>query len=206
ESAKLSAQQAFYDIAKASAIDVNDQNQKCFSKQYNGGNIIQFTDSCRPATETVKKMFASEYEKNMKNFVSSYPEGKPMEMNSALEENTISTSAKTGFSAIQKSAYAEYSLSGDFYEKITVDLAEERIALGDFAEIYSESIDAVNACKNEGDMKSCIEGKITMDRWDAAATPESGWVLLEFSTKKRFFFDENGEKFGKITAKCGISL
>jgi len=202
ESAKLSAQQAFHDIANASAIDKNTQT--CFTKQHNGENVIQFSSSCMPGTEIIEKMFLSEYEKNMEDFIGKYPEKMPVEISSSFENNIVSSSAKADFVAAQNTSYAEYNLSYGLSEKINVTLTSEQIALEDFSEIYLKSAGAANECKNSNDVKSCIEGKIAIDGWSVAATPENGWVLFEFATKKYFFFEDEGEKFRNIAMKFGI--
>lgn len=206
ESSKLSSQQAFYDLAEAAAIDASDQNQKCFTKPVNGENIIQFTDSCKPDTDASEKILMSEYGKSMENFIGNYTENISVEIESALDNNMISTSAKAEFYAVQKSSYAKYNMSCAFSEKIITSLSEEQIYPEDFSEMFLKGAGALNECRNAAEIKSCIEGKIAMDRWNVVATPEDGWVLFEFSTKKQFFFYEKGEKFGKITSKFGISL
>jgi hypothetical protein len=204
ESARLSANQAYYKMAQEPATGA-----LCFAKPYNGENIIQLTGSCRPDRQAINERFLSEYNKSFSGFIEKYPEKQDVENMSifhSMENDTVLTTAKKTLAAEQKTAYASYSLSYDFYENLATNLSNE-ISLDDFTNMYDKSASALDECRDK-EIEKCVEEKIraSFENWDFDAVKAGTWVLFEFKAKKPFFFENETERFEKIGIKFGIAL
>lgn len=197
ESAKLSANQAHCKTAQEPAA-----GSLCFTKSYNGENIIQLTDSCKPDIQSLNEKFLSEYNKSFYDLLEKYPEKEAVENISvfhSIENDAVTTSVRKTLAARHDAAYASYSVNYDLDKDFT-----NNIYLGDFANIYEKSLLALDECKDK-EIETCLEQTISFENWDFNAVKAGTWVLFEFSTKKSFFL-MNEEKFSPVVLRFGIAL
>lgn len=203
EASRLSASQAYYIIAQEAAID--KEKQKCFTRKYQGKDIIQWEELCKPQLALLKQKFLSEQNKSLIKFIERYPEKLNISMLNTIENDLLSTMIKVHLTTQQASSFALYNLSYGLEKNFKINLTEEKIFLDDFVNIYDKSSTTIKECKNQ-EIKTCLK-KLSFKNWNYKVTVFDRWVLFEFSSKKYFFFEnETGMRFEPIELKFSLAL
>jgi hypothetical protein len=198
DASELASQQAFYSIAKMSA-----ENPGCFTKSYQNRSIVIWNAQCGPEKSSIEKRFLLAHNNSFNGFVERYPEKRNVEIFHALDNGVITTKVKSAITGEQQAGYAKYNVTSELDKTFTVNLSAENISLDDFVSIYQDAMN-IQECKKNKSVEQCIS-EISLERWSINTTNLNGWILFELSTKKPFFFEENGaEQFKPIELKFGI--
>ena len=228
EAKKLAASQAFYEIAKEWAIDLNveDSAQEC--KMYN--EYIIWSQNCKPEQEKIEAVFIKKYNESFYNLLNQYLLNRYHKENLNISdlnyfdyvytlegEKIISSATIKTLSAIEKANFATYNISYNFDPSTTLDLKKQEISLNEFESIYQETNSVIEECKalenneenSETEILSCIKSRIKnsleFKKWIVEVKKEGSFLIFELKTKKYFFFTlDNEGKFSPITLAFAI--
>ena len=186
ESARLAAQNAFNLIAQEKAASGN-----CI---IDGSGYVNWLSDCKPNTTEIEENFLAEFKKSYESYMKDYTE--KTSYNITFEKNKINLKAANITLNITEK---EYNASFTFEPSFSIDISAFDLNLEDFENIYL----AAQNCKsnNVTRVKNCMIEKI--QNWNADVEFKEPDLLLELSTKKSFFIDED---FSPIKLKFKIKI
>ncbi len=205
ESAKLSASQSFYEIAKETAID--KENPGC--NIYSGKDYIIWSQECKPEQKIIEEMFIKYYNKSFNILLQEYPliDTEKIEYNHILEENQINSFASLEkIKTTKKAVFATYNVSYEFDPSTNLDIKKQEIHLEDFISIYQKTTNQIKICKEEENQLDCIKKNLEFERWIFYVDKEGSFFIFEFKTKKYFFFEnvDGRERFNPLKLNFAI--
>lgn len=200
ESAKLASSQAFYEIAKNSAV-----NKESMCNVIND-NII-WNSNCRPEQQFIESMFIEKYNQSFYGFLENYlEEDLKAEYIHIIKEGKIESSAEQKtFVSQEGTSLSTYKLSYVLDPSITHNLNEQDIYLGDFEFIYQETDSVILKCKDNDDVVSCVKKNLNLARWTTKVKKEASYLIFELETKKSFFFEDPEEKFEPVVLNFAMN-
>jgi len=203
ESSKLAASQAFYEVAKESAVD--KEKTLCTVIE----NKLIWNQNCKPEQKFVENKFLEKYNDSFIGFLKNYPE-KQLEDSEYIylieEDELFSTTSEKTLTTIETTPVATYTMNYMFDSSLKINLFDEGIYLEDFESIYKQANSAITACKDSKNMVVCVKNRINLGRWVVEVEKEGSYLIFKCKTKKYFFFNESGEKFEQIGLDFAMSI
>lgn len=196
ESSKFAASQAFYEIAKDSAIDKNKDSCQVYN------NIIIWSGSCKPETSFVETKFMESFNAGFNGLIQKFPNPDfKITYSNALNGNNIDSTAQAiKQESKEKGSFAAYTFTFSFEPTIHLDL--EKKNLHDFILIYERATEAKNKC---GQDIPCLKNTFNMENWIFDVEKSSNYMIFRLRTKTSYFYNDGAEKFSPIELNFALA-
>ena len=199
ESAKLAEQQAVFEVSGKGGAS----GQLCTS--YNANHVL-WDDNCNPVL-SVDELFRKYFNLTFEKFLSEYAEINANFSISIADRKVDIKSERVavkGYSDGILSYSAEYSFDPSFSYGMEIGPKE-------FKDIYELVYKKLAECRDKKDIPitSCMN-QIQPDRWNIVVSSEMVgnryYLIFDMTTKKRFYFDDNGAKWQQVSLKFAIAI
>jgi len=196
ESSKLAASQAFYEIAKYSAIDKNKDSCQVYN------NIIIWSESCKPETTFIETKFMESFNADFNGLIQKYPNPDfKITYSNLLHGNNIDLTAQPiKQESKERGNYAIYNFTYSFNPSMQIDL--EKKNLHDFILVYEKAIESKNKC---GQDIPCLKNTFNMENWIFDVEKSSNYLIFRLKTKTSYFYNDGAEKFSSIELNFALA-
>ena len=184
QSAKLTSQQAFQEIA---------ENQDFANCQVFSGYMV-IKDECVLSKEELEEKFLFHINENFIKFLESYPDKDFVtDYEFLIEGDNLVAKAEEKeviLSPVGKDFPHSARYRPDFSFELELELKPE-----DFIFLYEKA----KGCKAETELEKCMEN----ENYSVVVT-KNGYLFFDIKTKKSFFFTDEKEKFAPIEIKFAL--
>ena len=201
ESSKLAASQAFYLVAKDSAIDKNKDSCRADSTS----NTIVWSESCNPDVNFVETKFMEYFNDNFNSSIRKYPvkDFQTSYTNVLNGDKIDSNSQPIKLEAKRQSSFAIFNLSYNFNSSIHTNLSEQKTLPDNFVDVYNNAINAKNKCNND---INCIKNKMNLGDWNLELEKSPSYIIFKLKTKTSYFYNDGADKFAPIELNFALAL
>lgn len=181
ESARLSAEKAFFDISLKGAV-FGEKCKPCYE------DYVRWNEECKPDGKT-EKQFIEKTKQYLDEYMNNY---EYINYSVSLEnEKLVLKAEKANLSMEEKKGFLHYKAFHYFDPSFTIN----NTFAFDFTEIYKTAKNKFDICKKEENREECMRA-LFFGNWNMGLIERKGnCTALILKTRKKFFFLDKGKMF-----------